>query len=217
MSLSSSIRILPSLLFPDARQMEIVVKQYQAIVDQVHIDFADGLFVPNSLPGISQVSNLRTTLRFEAHLMVMQPDPWVSQALSDPRFTTIIIHQESRTDIENLLQRIKKAGRQTGLALKPGTDLAVVGKYAPLLDQLLILGVNPGQNGVPFIPSTVDKVKQAVHDYPDLLIECDGGVSTRTIRSLALAGARQFAIGSYFHRTPVQSGLRALRATIDNQ
>lgn len=216
MSLSSSIRILPSLLFPDPRQMELHAKQYQAVVDLVHVDFADGLFVPAVLPSINQVVRLRTNLRFEAHLMVMQPEPWVSQALTDSRFITIVLHQESRGNLTELLQKIKKSGRRTGLAVKPTTSLDTVEPYLEYIDQLLILGVEPGRNGAPYIPTTVDKVKQASQRFSDLLIECDGGVSTQNIKALTLAGARQFAVGSYFHRTPIQTGLRALRSNIDN-
>lgn len=208
--------IIPTLNYRKVAQMQAIATEYQEKLTEIHIDFADGVFVENTLPDVAQVSQIQTTMRIEAHLMVQEPASWVTKALEDPRIDVIIIHAEAAGDLKAVLQQIRQANRRPGLALKPETPLEAMQEYLGLVDQLLLMTVNPGFNGAPFIPEVLEKVKAARQAYPSMIIECDGGVSPQTIASIAAAGCYRVAVGSYFHRQSLDEGLRQLRLSLDN-
>ena len=68
------------------------------------------------------------------------------------------------------------------------------------LDLVMLMSVNPGFGGQSFIASTLDKCQtlRAMLDKvnPDAGIEIDGGISPKTIRKMADAGANIFVAGS---------------------
>ena len=70
------------------------------------------------------------------------------------------------------------------------------------LDLVCVMSVNPGFGGQKFIPSTLDKLKQArkIIDESgyDIRLEVDGGVGVENIQEIAAAGADTFVAGSAF-------------------
>lgn len=211
------IEILPSLNFKDPRQMKEKAQQYQQQTTHMHVDFADGLFVPNTLPNVDQVRRFSIQAKLEAHFMVARPANWIGQALTDDRFQTIVIHIEASGDIASYLDQISKAGRQAALALKPTTPVEQLKPYLPQLDQVTVMTVDPGFNGSPFIEQTLEKVTQIRQLAPNLTIECDGGINPRTAVAAIRAGANRLVVGSYFHNVPLRDGLRAINDSIDSQ
>ncbi len=74
---------------------------------------------------------------------------------------------------------------KVGLALKPGTDVAVVKEFIPMADMILIMTVEPGFGGQKFMADMMPKVKWLRENYPQLDIEVDGGVGPDTIDACA--------------------------------
>lgn len=212
-----NIDILPSLLYKQPAEMEDKAREYQQQVNLLHIDFADGLFVPNTLPDVDQVRRLAIRCQIEAHFMVNQPDSWISQSLTDDRFQTIVFHIEAQTDPAHLIDSVKRANRCVGLALNPGTSIETLNPYLDQLDQVTVMTVDPGFNGSPFRPDALAKVDLLRHQYPNLTIECDGGINPQTAAQAVKAGANRLVVGSFFHQNSLTTGLRAIRANIDSQ
>jgi ribulose-phosphate 3-epimerase len=206
------VTIVPTLLCQTVEELSRGWQRWQGLVPTVQIDFADGEFVSNRLPRPEDLPDLPADLKFECHLMVKQPDQWVIQLLTMAQVETIIVHLESQADMVALAHQIKAAGRRFGLALKPATPLAALQPYLPLADQVLLLGVEPGFNGSPFMPSVIDKVSQLRSIWPAGVIEVDGGISPATIGPVTAAGATQVAVGSALSNDDPQAGLTELMA-----
>jgi ribulose-phosphate 3-epimerase len=170
--------------------------KWQNEVSEVQMDFADGIFVPHVLPGPEALAGVETTLKIECHLMVQQPESWVSQLLEIPAVEMILVQVESEGSLRDMAQQVKAAGRQFGLALKPETGIEDLRPWLPLVDQVLILAVEPGFNGSPFIPEMMDKVKELRREWNGPL-EVDGGMNPETAELAWRAGASQIAVGSY--------------------
>ena len=211
------MKLLPSLLYPDFEQFSARFHECIALDGEVHIDFADGDFVANRLPSIDKVVTLPGEIKLEAHFMVQRPAGWVESALKDNRFQTLIIHAEADVDIPVIVGQVKQAGRRIGLALKPTTTIEQVAPYLPMVDQVLVLLVDPGYNGSPFLPEMVDKIQQLRVQYPQLVIEADGGMDPETLPLVQKAGANQAAIGSYLHDKNLSRGLADLQELLERR
>jgi len=89
-----------------------------------------------------------------------------------------------------------------------------------LVDQVLVMSVNPGFGGQSLIPYTLDKVQQlaAMRDERHLGfdIEVDGGINAKTARSVAKAGANILVIGSaiFGHVAGVEDAMRTIRQAL---
>ena len=74
----------------------------------------------------------------------------------------------------------------------------------PEFDMLLVMTVEPGFGGQPFLESCLPKVEQARAAARerglDIWIQVDGGVSAETIERCAAAGADVFVAGSAVYR-----------------
>jgi ribulose-phosphate 3-epimerase len=172
----------------------------EAGVRRLHLDFADGAFVPSLLLGTEIFSLLvgYTGFDLESHLMIRAPERFA--AYFGSRSDRVIVHVEATTDVTACIDRIRGAGARPGLAVSPDTPIEGLEPLLPLVDQILIMTVQPGFAGAEFIPAMVEKVRW-VHERAaatglNLEIEVDGGINPHTIPALAAAGARAFVGGS---------------------
>lgn len=202
----SSYKIAPSVLAADYANFASELKRIEETDAQyVHIDIMDGQFVPNISFGADVVASMRkhSKLVFDCHLMVVNPERYVD-AYAQAGADIMTIHTESTQHIHGALQKIKAAGMKAGVVINPGTPVSALETVLPLVDQVLIMTVNPGFGGQSFIPECLDKVKKVV----DLRqaggysfdIEVDGGVDDKTIAGCAQAGANVFVAGSYLFK-----------------
>jgi len=195
--------IAPSILSADFSRMGEAVAGLSAWgADLVHVDIMDGAFVPNITFGPQMVKAIRpyTDLPFDVHLMIERPGDWV-EAFASAGADYITFHAEAERHIHKVLQSIRQAGCKGGLCLNPATPVQVVEHVLPLLNMVVVMGVNPGFGGQSFIPDVLEKIKAIramaeAHGREDLLIEVDGGVNPKTAPLCRAAGANLLVAGS---------------------
>jgi ribulose-phosphate 3-epimerase len=196
MNLESPLRrtIIPAVIAGSQEELERMLAKIAGHSRQIQLDVMDGLFVPSRSLDFPLHLPAETD-RFEAHLMVRDPETWIdAHGLS---VGTIIPHFESHAAPADLIRKIKGMNRRAGMAINPGTDVDSILPYIQSLDQVLVMTVNPGFYGSPFLPETLEKVRRIRHMRPDLDIEVDGGIKPQTIGQAKEAGANLFVSGSY--------------------
>lgn len=178
-----------------------VVDLTDAGVDRIQWDIMDGHFVPKLTFGADVVGACRphTTVPFEAHLMVQDPDPMLADFAS-AGCETIIVHVETCPHLHRTLSTIRELGARAGVAVNPSTSLGFAPHVLDQLDHILIMTVNPGFGGQSYIAAMEDKVAEA-RELVDrsglrLQIEVDGGISADTAGAAAKAGADLLVAGS---------------------
>lgn len=173
--------------------------------EYVHIDIMDGQFVENISFGADVVASMRkhSKLVFDCHLMVVQPERYIS-AYAQAGADIMTIHVEATTHIHAALQNIKAAGMKAGIAINPGTPVSAIIPVLNIVEQVLVMTVNPGFGGQAFIPETMEKIEELVklRDSKKLSfdIEVDGGIDDKTISLAKAAGANVFVAGSYLFK-----------------
>ena len=169
--------------------------------DWLHLDIMDGHFVPNISFGPQVVRALRpiTKKTFDVHLMCSKPEILL-EPFAKAGADRIIVHVELGERVTSLIWSIRKQGMKVGVAVNPPTSLAHAQPYLSQIDQLLIMTVNPGFGGQPFIHEVVPKIQQAnawrKESNLPFRIEVDGGITFETAAECARAGADTFVSGT---------------------
>ena len=219
----SNNKIAPSILAADYANFASELKRIEETsAEYVHIDIMDGQFVPNISFGADVVASMRkhSKLVFDCHLMVVNPERYVD-AFAQAGADIMTIHAESTLHIHGALQKIKAAGIKAGVIINPGTPVSAIESVLSLVDQVLIMTVNPGFGGQAFIPETLEKVAKVAQlrdekGY-DFDIEVDGGVDNKTIKACYDAGANVFVAGSYlFKASDLAAQVETLRVALDD-
>ncbi len=194
--------IVASVLGADyARLGEEVAALVEAGVDRIQWDVMDGHFVPNLTfgPDVIRSCRDRTTIPFEAHLMIEEPDRWLP-AYIRAGCETVIVHAEACPHLHRTLTTIRTLGAQAGVALNPATPLDAIRHVLREIDLLLVMTVEPGFGGQSYIAAMETKIDEArrMVDPAGLAvqIEVDGGINPSTVAGAREAGADLFVAGS---------------------
>ncbi|BCS95922.1 ribulose-phosphate 3-epimerase [Desulfoluna limicola] len=194
--------IAPSILSADFSKLGDEIKAVEAAgAGWIHIDVMDGHFVPNLTYGpiIVEACKRVTDLPLDVHLMIEKPDQLIPEFVKAGA-DWISVHAEACTHLNRSIQLIKSLGAKAGVALNPATPISAIEWVLEDLDFVLVMSVNPGFGGQSFIDNSLDKVREIKRMITekglDTLIQIDGGVNKKTIRTIAEAGVDSFVAGS---------------------
>jgi ribulose-phosphate 3-epimerase len=201
-------RICPSILSADfSRLGDEIETVARAGADFLHVDVMDGRFVPNLTFGPILVEAMRklTTLPLDVHLMVAEPLRFLED-FARAGADHLIVHVEAVDDAAAALRAIRARGLRAGLAIKPGTPLQRILPALPECDIALVMTVEPGAGGQPFLegsPERIAAVREAIDRAGlDCLLGVDGGIGPATAPIAARAGADTFIAGNSIYRAP---------------
>ena len=207
-----NIKIAPSMLAADFANLERDVHMVnQSEADWFHMDIMDGVFVPNISFGMPVLKAMAQHAKkpLDVHLMIVDPDRYI-QTFADLGATVLTVHAEACTHLHRTVQAIKAAGMKAGVALNPHTPISVLEEVISDLDLICIMSVNPGFGGQQFIKNTYDKVRRlralANAKNAEVMIEIDGGVTSKNAAALVQAGADVLVAGSFVFKSENPSG-----------
>lgn len=197
------MKVSPSLLSADFGNLVpdlAMINSSEA--DYLHLDVMVGVFVPNisfGFPVMKAVAK-RCEKPLDVHLMIVEPDKWISQ-VRDLGAEIMNVHQEACPHLHSVVQRIHNAGMKAGVTINPATPVSTLVDIIEDVDLVLVMSVNPGFGGQPFIEHSVKKVAELAAlkraTGSKAIIEVDGGVNASTGARLAAAGAEMVVAGSY--------------------
>ncbi len=215
--------IAPSILSADfARLGEDVKAVLDAGADIVHFDVMDNHFVPNLTIG-PMICEALVSYGIEApidvHLMV-EPVDRIIPDFAKAGASYITFHPEASKHPDRTLGLIRDEGCKAGLVFNPATPLDWLEYVIDKVDMVLLMSVNPGFGGQKFIPSALDKLRQARKLIDDsgfeIRLEIDGGVKVDNIGAIAAAGADTFVAGSaIFGSDDYAKTIAAMRSEIE--
>lgn len=210
------IEIAASILDADLGSLRDEIARVAAAgADRIHLDVMDAHFVPNLTFGPRTIRAVRdaTSLPFDAHLMTSEPGRFLECYL-DAGCDSIAIHVEIAEALRPTLDAIRAAGRQAGLAVKPGTPLSALDAFRGDLDLVLIMTVEPGFGGQAFMPRAADKIA-AARGYlrPGGRVHVDGGIRAESAGAAGALGADTLVVGTALWRAAdMPQEIRRIRA-----
>ena len=198
--------ISPSILGGSFSNMEKTISELdQSKAEYIHFDVMDGDFVPNLTFGPQFISNLRTKTKkiFDVHLMINRVNKFLDDYIKAGS-NIITFHYEIDEDLHKLIDKIKKNRIKVGIALKPKTTCEEIKKYLHLVDQVIIMTVEPGFGGQKFLSDQVNKIesisKYIKENKLNVDVEIDGGVNYETGKLCVDAGANILVAGSFLFK-----------------
>jgi len=195
------IQIAPSILSADFTRLADEVERVSQVADWVHVDVMDNHFVPNLTLGLPVVEALvkASGLPIDCHLMIDEPDRH-APAYAEAGAASVTFHIEAASAPVRLARQLRSAGARAGMALKPATPIEPYADLLTEIDMVLLMTVEPGFGGQPFLEVVLPKIRRTRELLSDrgssVWLQVDGGVTAATIERAAEAGADVFVAGS---------------------
>ena len=204
-------KIIPAIIATNQEELNTRINKVKNNFSILQLDVMDGKFVPTHSLDFDFILP-ETNCRYEAHLMVSNPEEWIEKnhQIAD----VILVHIQSAEEPEKIIDLVKNKGKKIGFVLNPETPIEKIKPYLDQIDEVLVMTVNPGYYGSKFLPEALDKVKVLSELKPNLEIEVDGGIDDKTIKQAYESGANLFISGSYLQKSEDLG--QATKALTDN-
>lgn len=195
------VEIYPSLLAADQQKLDHYIKELEPLCPGFHIDIMDNTFVPNSGISVEKVNHLAsiTYRQLWVHLMVEEPESFLNQ-LQIPPNSILTFHIESHKHSSQMIKKILEKKWLPGIAIKPKTGISEIFPFLETLYQVLVMSVEPGFSGQPFLSEMLEKVDPLVgfrnNSKSHFKIAMDGGIGVQNIKKVVEKGVDQVGVGS---------------------
>ena len=207
------IRICPSILNANFDELPSEIAKVAQVSDLLHLDVMDNKFVPNFTFSFERAREIieGSQLPVDVHLMIANADKEALPYL-DTSALSITVHFEACADPLSLLTEIRRRGKRSAIAIKPGTAIDEIRELLPAVDMVLVMTVEPGFGGQKFMSEMMPKVEVARRwldegGFGDTWLQVDGGVNLETISKAKQAGADTFVAGSVVFNSPDPAGV----------
>ncbi|TSC84311.1 MAG: ribulose-phosphate 3-epimerase [Parcubacteria group bacterium Gr01-1014_13] len=188
--------IVPAILTDSFTTFKDHLTKVHKDFSSVQIDVIDGIFLPNkTFSEREELNDINSEAYFELHLMVKDPVAEIAKWKENNSVTNAVFHIEADVNAEQCIKIIKENGWKAGIALNPETKIEKIMPYIDMVDEILFMTVHPGQQGAPFLPEVLEKIKEFKKLGLNVTIAADGGINKHTIKSVVDAGAEKLYIG----------------------
>ncbi|PIZ76233.1 ribulose-phosphate 3-epimerase [Candidatus Peregrinibacteria bacterium CG_4_10_14_0_2_um_filter_38_24] len=194
------IKLAPSILSADFGCLNEEIKSVEEFVDVIHVDVMDGHFVSNITLGAPVVKFIKSKLPLDVHLMIENPEKFVKD-FAEAGAARIVVHSEAcGENLRAVLMTIRSLGCECGVSIKPATSVEAVKDVLDLVDEVLVMTVEPGFGGQSFMEDMVPKIRELRDLGYEGDIAVDGGINDKTAPICIDAGANLLISGSYFFK-----------------
>jgi ribulose-phosphate 3-epimerase len=206
-------KIIPAIIAKNQKELDERLSIVLDYVDLIQLDVMDNKFVPNqSLNFDFKLPDSKC--EYEAHLMINNPKIWIGKNIE--KVDMVLVHFESCQKPNEIIKLVRKFGKKIGFVLNPETPISKLNGILNDIDQVLIMTVNPGFYGSPFLNEMLEKISMLRKLKPNLDIEVDGGITDATIDLVDKAGANMFVSGSYIVKAEnVQNAINSLKKIVE--
>jgi len=195
------MNIYPSLMVVPEQELEKEIHLLAHYCAGFHIDIMDGIFVPTTFWNDPQRVNeiVKIAKRVWMHLMIQKPDAFYQQ-LCLPNDSLVSFHIESDVDVFEFSKILREKKQRVSLAINPKTPISDIIPFLNVVDHILIMSIDPGQSGQPFLENSFEKIAELIAyrkmQQLHFSIGVDGGINKNNINRLAMQGINDCAIAS---------------------
>ncbi len=183
------IEIIPTINTDSFEEVKRKIKLVEPYSKWAQLDICDGTFTKNTTwHNPEDLLSLNTKLKIEAHLMIgdieKKIDSWLIAAVN-----RIIFHLEAAKDPDFVIKKCRETKKEVGIAIGPDIPWTKLAPFMGKIDLIQVLGVYPGLAGQKFQEENLDKIRHLRKEFPNCIIEVDGGMDFKAAKKAIKARA----------------------------